>query len=37
MSDEDEMIIKRDLSRTPEERLRDFFRIMQRQHKIKEA
>lgn len=37
LSDEDEMIIKRDLLRTPEERLKDFFSIMQRQHKIKEA
>lgn len=37
MSDEDEMIIKRDLARTTKERLEAFFRIMQRQYKIKEA
>jgi|GEM_PF-3378736 len=37
ISEEDEMIIKRDLSRTPEDRLKVFFRIMQNQYKIKEA
>jgi len=37
ISEEDEIMIKRDLLRTPEERLKDFFRIMQRQRKIREA
>ena len=37
LSDEDEIIIKRDMSRTPEDRLKAFFSIMQRQYKIKEA